>query len=400
MSENDWGPSLMQAASILGAATSPDQFLQLALSSLGVGLHDDLEPIAAPATPLAQPVQRGDVMLRSVPGCGRVHPAVVLAAAETVESLRARGVAVESAGEGTYVEVIEVPFAGGAPRVVGRRLTDAWGRVPRYEAIVRASPAAAWREAAPDQSEQTVDQIDWCRMRQTLVANARTEEARWTDPLGTKLRENEASQRPFLVSYWMTVPGFTAAAAAGTQAAQSAADAEGAEWSAAFICFVMHASGIRAAHGFRFGQRHIIYIVDALRNRERSDRNRPFWLVDSVELQNEATPQPGDLLCFNRLDSHDVMTTHSYHSLRQAWWDTHRGDSPTGSSHCALIVGTVERGGQRFVETIGGNETVPGGGGHESVRATATIPLEANGGISAATAAAHHIFGLIKITRC
>jgi hypothetical protein len=339
-------------------------------------------------------------MLRSVPSSGRVHSAVVLSGADSAESLRARGVRVESAGAGTYVEVVEVPFGGGAPRVIGRRLTDAWGRVPRGESILRPSAAAArWQETpVAELGEETVDQIDWCRMRQAMVANARAEEARWTSPNGTKLRENEASQRPFLVSYWMTVPGFTTAAAAGAQAAQSAADALGAEWSAAFICFVMHSSGIRAAHGFVFGQRHMTYIVGALRNRERSARDRPFWLVDEVELRAEALPQPGDLLCFNR-DAQGGMTHHSYSSLRQEWFVDHPNATPTGSAHCALVTGIVERGGQRFLETIGGNETVDGSG-HESVRAASTILLEPSGGISAATAAAHHIFGMIKITRC
>jgi subtilisin family serine protease len=410
------GESLLYAASLLGAIQRPEQFLQLALSSAGVGPEHDLEPVGSPAAPLTVPVQRGDLMVRTVPSPSRVHSAVVLAAPEPAETLRARGVPVEFAGRGTYVEVMEVPFGGGSPRVVGRRLTDAWGRVPRGEAVLRpVPPGRRWDGPAPAPfaldlpsapdlpsttlppvalempGEQQVAQIDWCRMRQTIASNARTEEARWTGPTGTKLLESQASQRPFLVSYWMTVPGFTTAAAAGAQAALSAADTLGAEWSAAFICFVMHASGIRPAHGFVFGPRHMTYVVGALRNREASNRDRPFWLVDRVELRVEATPQPGDLLCFNRPDENGVMSTHTFESLRQQWVTNNPNADPTGRSHCALVLGTVQQGNQTFLQTIGGNET-------HSVRLAATIPVDANGGI--VNAAAHDIFGMIKITRC
>lgn len=387
--------SLWHAASIIGAIQRPEQLLQLAFSSAGLGPEDDLVPIASPAAPLTEPVQPGDLMVRSAPpGGGCVHPAVVLSAAESADTLRSRGVPVESAGGGTYVAVMEVPYGGGTPRVVGRRLTDAWGRLPRGETILRPTRVRLPYGEAPDviMAEQTVAQIDWCRMRQTIVANARTEEARWTSPTGVKRLESQASQRTFLVSYWMTVPGFTTAAAAGTQAAASAANTVGAEWSAAFICFVMHASGIRAAHGFDFGPRHMTYVVGALRNRERSARDRPFWLVDRIELRAEARPEPGDLLCFNR-QVDGVMTTHSFENLRQRFWITNPTVAPTGSSHCALVLGTVDQGGHRFLQTIGGNET-------HSVRLAATIPVEANGGLSNATVAANHIFAMIKIMRC
>lgn len=391
---------LWQAVSLLGALQRPEQLLALAFSSAGVGPEDDLVPIAAPGSPLAGPVVRGDVMVRETSlTMGNVHSAVVLSGAESAESLRARGVPVECAGGGTYVQVMEIPYGGGTPRVVGRRLTDAWGRVPRGETILRPARTRMPLETetapglvADEPAEQTVDQIDWCRMRRTIVANARAEEARWTGPTGTKLEEDAASQLPFLVSYWMTVPGFRTAATAGPRAALSARDLDDGDWSAAFICFVMHASGIREAHGFHFGQRHLSYVVTALRNRERSAQDRPFWLVDHVELRAEATPRPGDLLCLNR-EVRGRMTTHTYSSLRNEFWIRDRTVEPTGSSHCAIVLGTVERGGRRFVETIGGNET-------DSVRVSSNIPLEANGGFSAATIAAHHIYGMVKITRC
>jgi hypothetical protein len=242
--------------------------------------------------------------------------------------------------------------------------------------------------------------IDWCRMRRTIAAVARAEEARWTRSDGTKVRkvrESHPSRLPILTEYWSTVPGFAAPAAAALAARRSAANMVGWEWSAAFICFVMHRAGVRRAHGFEFGRRHMDYIVGALRNRERSDMNRPFWLVDHVELQREATPRSGDLLCLNRRvrlrpGEPPVMTRHSYSSLRAAFClGGNQNRPPRGSSHCALVVGTaVGAGGRRFVETIGGNE------GH-SVRLRC-IPVGSDGRIP--NPRTHNIFAMIKLTRC
>jgi hypothetical protein len=237
--------------------------------------------------------------------------------------------------------------------------------------------------------EQAVSQIDWCRMRRAIVASARCEEARWTRNDGARLVESDARQRFLLTAYWLAVPGVSAAAA-GQRAQQSANDARA--WSAAFICFVMRAAGIEPAHGFEFNERHLSYVVGALRNRERSDRDRPFWLVDDVEIRAEAIPQPGDLLCFNRLDENNNMTNHSYASLRLRFWlGGNQNVEPRGASHCRIVVGTVVRGGQRFLETIGGNET-------HSVRLQSNIAIDQSGGIP--NPGAYDIFGMIKITRC
>lgn len=249
--------------------------------------------------------------------------------------------------------------------------------VPR---IVRPSLSDAM-EAPP---------VDWCAMRATIANAALTEEARWTRPDGTKLVESDASQLPILQQYWQAVPGFSTAAAALAAAQHSANNDEGWEWSAAFICFVMQTAGVRKAHGFDFAPRHLNYVVGALRNRERSDTTRPFWLVDHVELANEVTFEPGDLLCFNRKVK-GVWTTHTYSSLRRAFWENgHENVAVTGSSHTALIVRTGQDATGKFVQTVGGNET-------QSSRLR-RVELDANGGI--ANAQARRIFGLIKLTGC
>jgi len=232
--------------------------------------------------------------------------------------------------------------------------------------------------------------VDWCAMRQTIATTARGEEARWTKPNGSKLVESDASQLAILQQYWQAVPGFAGAADALAAAKRSAANQDGWEWSAAFICYVMKTAGVRQSHGFEFAPRHLNYIVGALRNRERSDTTRPFWLVDHVELANEVTLEPGDLLCYNRKVK-QVWTTHTYSSLRRAFWENgNQNRAVTGSSHTALIVGTGQDARGRFVQTIGGNES-------QSVRLR-RVDLDANGGIS--NAQARHIFGLIKLTGC
>lgn len=232
--------------------------------------------------------------------------------------------------------------------------------------------------------------VNWCQMRQTIAATARAEEVRWTRPNGTKFLENHPSRLPILTQYWSTVPGFANAAVAGQAAQNSANNLPGWEWSAAFICFVMHTAGVRAVHGFGFGRRHMNYIVGALRNRERTDRTRPIWLVDHIELRREAHPQAGDLLCFNRRVN-GVMVRHTYTSLRNRFWlGGNQNQPPRGSSHCSIVLGTAQVGGRRFIETIGGNEA-------HSVRLR-HIPADQFGGLP--NAQAHNIFGMIKLAEC
>ena len=245
--------------------------------------------------------------------------------------------------------------------------------------------------------QQPAPAINWCQMRQTIAATARTELARWRAPNGQQFLESHPSRLPVLREYWAAVPVGDPMA----KAVLSATDRPGGAWSAAFISFVMRRAGVLRDHGFQFSSSHITFIVGALRNREASRRDRPFWLVDSVEIQREATPEPGDLLCFNRCadgrpqDICDgqpgtVLTTNTYERLRNDFWGANRNAIPSGSSHSAIVVGTTQVGGQRFVETIGGNES-------QSVRLR-RIPIDQNGGIP--NPQANRIFGMIKIIAC
>ena len=226
----------------------------------------------------------------------------------------------------------------------------------------------------------------WCEMRRRITTVARAEHARWTPSSGRKLTEGDPSQLPVLTQYWSAVPGFGNATAAERAARRSAAHDPDYPWSAAFVCFVMRAAGVRLADGFVFGPRHMEYIVGALRNRERGDHTRPFWLVDHIELEHEAAPEAGDLLCFNRGTSQ-----HTYSSLRSRFWSGGRENAPTsGISHCRIVVGTSSSGGSRSVAAIGGNES-------DSVRLT-HIPVDQFGNIS--NPLGRRIFGMIKLIEC
>ena len=266
-----------------------------------------------------------------------------------------------------------------------------------------AKPAAEfdfeweWGEEKEQENEnRPVADIDWCQMRQTIARIARAEERRWTRPDGSKFREDHPSRLPILESYWRTVPGFTTAAAAGAAARESANN--NTAWSAAFVCFVMHTAGVRQVHGFESSRRHITYIVGALRNRERSGQNRVFWLADSIEVQNEAAPEPGDLLCFNRRVN-GTMTHHSYDSLRRDYWlGGNQNRVPTGSSHCSIVIGKVERNRRWFIQTIGGNESAAGSAGRGVTVGLREIPLDRFGGLP--DPHAHNIFGIIKLIGC
>lgn len=352
--------------------------------------------------------QAGDQLVRIVPYDGVQHSAVILSnQLESATDLAARGVPLESTAPGGYVEVRDV-LPDGGQRIIGRRLTDATGRMLRGQNLMRSGQSmseamdlAGSEEVYEDKdypvdqtdvlglAEQSVSQINWCQMRQTISTTALTEERRWTSAGGAKYQESNHPQRlPILRAYWQVVPGFTSQANASSRATQSINNQVA--WSAAFISYVMHTAGIRQQHGFEHSQRHITYIVGALRNRERSDQNRPFWLVDEVELQREAVPQNGDIICFNRM-SNGSMTTHSYSSLRNAYWSGgHQNVVATGSSHTSIVTGRGVQNGQHFIEVIGGNE-------NHSVRLR-RFPTDQWGGIP--NPQAHNIFGMIKIMRC
>ena len=267
----------------------------------------------------------------------------------------------------------------------------------RRRAGSESAPATLWR-VLPEWEVAQAAPTNWCQTRATIAKIARAEERTWTQLNGSKFLESDPRRLPDLTRYWSEVPGFGSPAVAGAAARRSARDEKDWPWSAAFICFVMKKAGVKKSDGFKFAGKHMTYIVDALRNRERSDRARPFWLVDALELQLEAVPQVGDLLCFNRclkqISKTCVQwTPHSVASLRRQFCTGgNQNLTPFGKAHCSFVVGfRTEPDGSRFVETIGGNEK-------NSVLLQHAIPIDQAGGIP--NPQAHHIFGMIKLIGC
>ena len=106
-------------------------------------LEDDCFVIAGSGTFLIEPPRPGDRLTRRSPSEGIEYTGIVVSEApETAEALLGRGIPVESAGAGMYVETLEIEPGSSRTRTIGRRLTDSSGRVPRGQSLGRPS----WNE--------------------------------------------------------------------------------------------------------------------------------------------------------------------------------------------------------------------------------------------------------------
>ncbi|MBW4655831.1 MAG: S8 family serine peptidase [Kaiparowitsia implicata GSE-PSE-MK54-09C] len=119
----------------------------------------EITVIASPRTPLEQPLQPGDVLLRH---CGETHHthAAVLATGELYDprSLHSSGWEMEAAGAGYYAAVVEtgaIPHCTHHP--YARRIADAQGYLPYGQMVVRLQPPdnQRWHESDLDLSEAT-----------------------------------------------------------------------------------------------------------------------------------------------------------------------------------------------------------------------------------------------------
>jgi len=142
--------ALWRLAESAPAWPGPDELVPLAASALGLDSEPRLFVLAHPATRLAEDVRPGDLLVRSAPAQGLHYTSVVVSEPVEREDLAVRRVPVEAGGAGMYVEVAEAPLERGALRSVGRRLTDAWGRVPRGQTLFRAAEGARFVDAAED----------------------------------------------------------------------------------------------------------------------------------------------------------------------------------------------------------------------------------------------------------
>ena len=229
---------------------------------------------------------------------------------------------------------------------------------------------------------------DWCAIRQSIIQTAIGEETFWTRGDGTPHEESDPDMLDQLRAYWRDG---VRASDWSTKATRSAQDLE--SWSAAFVSWVMRTAGVPAGAGFTFSARHLVYIVDALRNREASDRNKPFWFY-GIDEQDQAQPKPGDVICMNRGGSH-----FTYSSLRSAFLGNNA--EPRGETHCNIVVDTRERDGRKFLVVIGGNralENSPDPNHGVTVRSSDEIEVDDSGVILAPED--HRIFGIIALVGC
>src|SRR5262249_51289188 len=154
--------------------------------------------------------------------------------------------------------ISEVSFLSDAAEE--RRLASPAYRERIARALARAVDRSLVRRA------RALD-VDWCVIRQSIVNTALAEEAVWTRPNNTRAEESARDMLDRLRAYWrdgVKVADWDA------QAKASAADSVA--WSAAFVSWVVRTAGVTDGQGFKFSSRHIDYIVEALRNRERSSR--------------------------------------------------------------------------------------------------------------------------------
>jgi hypothetical protein len=119
----------------------------LVVLALGASGHrpDDPLDVIDPIGLMSDGPLPGDLLVRRAPAEGLAYLAVIVGDhVETADALAARGVKVEAAGPGMYVQVAEVPFGGGAVQFSARQISDRWGRNPRGQTIYRPRPAPGY----------------------------------------------------------------------------------------------------------------------------------------------------------------------------------------------------------------------------------------------------------------
>jgi subtilisin family serine protease len=137
----------------------PGDLKQHVFDSLGIDADRPLTPLSDATGTLLMEVEPGDLLVRSAPVAGGQYTAVIVSERpESAWALLDRGVPIEPGGGGWFVQVIEVPFGGGSPQTIGRRLTDGEGRVPRYQTVLRAAdPSVLDSEVSPILVDQAPD---------------------------------------------------------------------------------------------------------------------------------------------------------------------------------------------------------------------------------------------------
>lgn len=194
--------------------------------------------------------------------------------------------------------------------------------------------------------------VDWCQIRHNIIRVAVEIQGDWLASGGNLMTESNPAVREMLIMFWRDGVGMSQSQAEAVAYLSAADHPTQAFWSAAFISWCVRSAMPNPPPpnngGFHYHMRHMVYIAQALRNRENADATRPFWLYDINE--PNIVPEDGDLLCLNRSG-----TNHSYQSVRRDWVVNNPNAEATGSSHTDIVIGHFEESGRRWIETIGGN---------------------------------------------
>lgn len=154
---------------------TPFQLQELAFSAIGASENSALSPRDISTTSYDEAIGPGDLLVRFAPFEGIRHSAIVISESpESPVDLAARGVPVEWAGSGTYVEVLETPLGGGPVRSIGRRLTDSWGRMLRGQKVLHPN-AASFASESELASESRLSTIDTQFDSDTIQATAESD---------------------------------------------------------------------------------------------------------------------------------------------------------------------------------------------------------------------------------
>ncbi|NJR20469.1 MAG: DUF2272 domain-containing protein [Hyphomonadaceae bacterium] len=147
--------------------------------------------------------------------------------------------------------------------------------------------------------------------------------------------------RPAIAGYWSAVPGSNALSVQSRLNSVHRSAGWSMAWSAAFVSYVVCASGIGESAAFERSDAHFVYVDQAIRNAQTSSPTGLFRARDIAT----GLPRIGDLLCADRAANNEP----SYQTLaaRQADIGSRR------FMHCDLVVAVNRRG--NYVAVIGGN---------------------------------------------